>query len=133
MQQIGPDLYDELLWSGVHDSSSNSKDKSHLDTPSLYFYFGAQDPWVNNEIRDALITKRARRFEKPRAGNGSGSGNGKAKEEVDGEDGKPWMETDRLGIPHAFCLGTSETCYPEEPQLPMCVNSWHVMVADEGS
>jgi len=113
MQQIGPDLYDELLWSGVHDYSSYSKDKSHVDTPSLYFYFGAEDPWVNNEIRDALIATRARKLTRPKVANGEGEG----KVEVDAEEGKPWMEIDRKGIPHAFCLGPSCVPYLEEPQL----------------
>jgi len=122
MQQIGPDLYDDLLWSGAHgtcskSSPSNSKDDSHIDTPSLYFYFGAQDPWVNNQIRDALIAKRARRFTRPKVANGEGEG----KVEVDAEEGKPWMEIDRKGIPHAFCLGTLP--YLEEPQFRVYVSS----------
>lgn len=75
-------------WHPVHiwGDHSEAKTVEDLKPARLFFYWGKDDYWVNNEIRDRLIRQRARR---------------------EGEDGtKEWaeMKVDRQGMDHCFSL-----------------------------
>lgn len=78
LQEMQEDKWDEELWGGSISAGTNR--------PELFFYWGEDDYWVDKSIRDHLIASRAKR------------GQGK------GEEGKPVMEIDALGVPHDFCI-----------------------------
>ena len=79
----GRDLLDEQVmgqWSG----------STQAERLNLFFLWGQHDHWVDNLIRDKLISTRAWR-------------GGKEK------DSRPWMEIDRSGLRHAFCTSTNDS------------------------
>ena len=80
------DKWSEDVWGAKLDPPlvTDSKTNDAFDKPQLYFYFGDRDHWIANATRDKLIATRAR------------TGNG--------DDGKPYMEIDRDGVPHDFCI-----------------------------
>ncbi|KAF2669088.1 hypothetical protein BT63DRAFT_413555 [Microthyrium microscopicum] len=78
MRTIGRDRWDAEVWGAVHPSPSN------VARPKLYFYFGERDHWVADETRDDLMRLRGRGEE--------------------GDEWRPWMEIDRLEVPHGFSI-----------------------------
>lgn len=101
LAQLTHDTWDDDFWEGraanvLSSPAANiSEPTPHSDGTSahsnaahtqLFFYWGANDHWVANTTRDAIIAKRARTQHDPRG------------------PGKPIMEVDAHGIPHAFCL-----------------------------
>jgi pimeloyl-ACP methyl ester carboxylesterase len=79
MQSITADKWDTEVWGAVYPSSLQSP------RPKLFFYFGEEDHWVANRTRDDLMALRGR-----------GESN---------DEWRPWMEIDKLRIPHGFCIG----------------------------
>lgn len=79
---ISTDRWSDDLW-GV--TKSNTESQMNNDRTKLFFYFGEQDHWVANRTRDELIAARA--------------STGRA-----GDEDKPFMEVDRGGMPHGFCI-----------------------------
>lgn len=77
--EITDDKWSDDVWSTTTSGSSKT------DNPTLYFYFGENDHWVDNATRDAIIAARARTSEP-------------------GSEGKAVMEIDTKGIPHDFCI-----------------------------
>ena len=82
------DKWDDDLWSTPKHQRSFDLNTGPCDKPPLYFYFGGNDYWIDNYIRDDLIAARGRR------------------EDLDGEERKPWIEIDRSEVPHDFCIST---------------------------
>lgn len=81
------DKWDDDLWGSTPSLDGEEKNgKVSCDRPPLYFYFGENDYWIDNKIRDDLIACRARTEGSP------------------GSDGKPHMEIDAEGVPHDFCI-----------------------------
>lgn len=79
MLEITDDKWSDSVWNSKETSETSD---TSIDRPSLFFYWGETDCWVDNKTRDTLIATRA-----------------------DGKDeGKPHMEIDTQGIPHAFCI-----------------------------
>ena len=82
---------DELLemthdkWPNSVWDTSAAPAESAIDKPSLYFYWGANDHWIDNTTRDNVVATRART-------------------DRSGDEGKPHMEIDTNGIPHDFCI-----------------------------
>lgn len=81
MHSITTDKWDEEVWGAGHVSPSSAS------RPQLYFYFGRNDHWVADRTRDELMALRGR-----------GEG---------GEEWRPWMEIDAMGVPHGFCISKS--------------------------
>jgi hypothetical protein len=77
MRSITANKWDTELWGAAHPSSSG------IPRPKLFFYFGKNDHWVAERTRDDLMEVRGRNGGK-------------------GDEWKPKMEIDGLGIPHAF-------------------------------
>lgn len=87
--EISQDTWTNELWGETEHMEPAQNDKhpnAKTERPRLYFYWGENDHWVGDNTRDSLIATRARQV-------------GKA-----GDEAKPQMEIDRLGIPHAFCI-----------------------------
>ena len=80
MIQIAEDRWDEDIWGAALPSLDHPR-------PKLVFYFGTDDHWVADHTRDRLIAARGYR--------------------PGGEDWKPRMYIDDLGIPHSFCISKS--------------------------
>jgi len=78
MISITTDKWDSEVWGAVHPSPTK------ISRARLFFYFGEDDHWVANHTRDDLMRCRAR---------------GESDDEW-----KPWMEVDKLEIPHGFCI-----------------------------
>jgi len=78
MKQITVDKWDTEVWGAVHPSPTK------VPRPKLFFYFGENDHWVADHTRDDLMRCRGR---------GESS-----------DDWRPWMEIDKLEIPHGFCI-----------------------------
>jgi hypothetical protein len=78
MRQITVDKWDTEVWGAVHPSPTK------VPRPKLFFYFGENDHWVADHTRDDLMRCRGR---------GESS-----------DDWRPWMEIDKLEIPHGFCI-----------------------------
>lgn len=101
LAQLTHDRWDDDFWEG-RAASTLAQPAADVSEPvagrgdgvadygtshtQLYFYWGADDHWIANTTRDKIIAKRARIQDDP---NGAG---------------KPVMEIDKHGIPHAFCL-----------------------------
>jgi Lipid-droplet associated hydrolase len=81
MVEITTDKWDSEVWGAVHPSPTR------VPRPKMFFYFGEKDHWVADHTRDDLMRARGRGEE--------------------GDDWKPWMEIDKLEIPHGFVLGKS--------------------------
>ena len=79
MLEITDDKWSDSVWNTKQISEASD---ASIDRPSLFFYWGETDYWVDNQTRDTLIATRA---------NGTG-------------EGEPHMEIDTQGIPHAFCI-----------------------------
>ncbi|MCJ1306850.1 hypothetical protein MMC25_000493 [Agyrium rufum] len=77
LKEITDDRWDEELWNAV-------KPESGVRRPQLAFYFGENDHWVANHLRDQLIAQRAFRPDEP-------------------DCGKPVMLIDTQRTPHGFC------------------------------
>ena len=93
MLEITRDKWEDDFWANSSATNSPSGFPTtavKIDKPELFFYWGESDRWVDNRTRDGLITTRARQVEK--AGD---------------DEGKPYMEIDMLGVPHAFCIRES--------------------------
>lgn len=92
LREIASDKWDDELW-GVSSKPDSLQDNASgpvtIDTPKLYFYWGENDPWVDNRTRDGLIATRGRRLDEA------------------GDETKPHMEIDTQGMPHAFCISES--------------------------
>lgn len=82
MRLITADRWDNEVWGTEYESEIGEQ------RPKLFFYFGEDDHWVADHTRDNLIAARGRIRE--------------------GEEWKPVMEIDDLGIPHGFCIRHSD-------------------------
>ncbi|KAF2157964.1 hypothetical protein K461DRAFT_317978 [Myriangium duriaei CBS 260.36] len=82
LAQMTTDKWDDEIWGVVEPAGGRGRTK-------LFFCFADDDHWVASETRDQLIAARA------------WSGNA-------GEEDRPEMEIDSMGLPHAFCLRHSE-------------------------
>lgn len=80
--EITADQWDDDLW-GATDAGNAS---TGSDRPKLYFFWGENDHWTDDGVRDAVVARRART-----ASDGRGTC-------------KPFMEVDTGGIPHDFCI-----------------------------
>lgn len=103
MQQVTHDNWTDELW-GVRPlqavasaamtgkgNGNGAKGYAVLPAkPKLYFYWGNDDHWIADTTRDALIKTRGR-------------ARGRRRSSL-GEEGKPFMEIDRNGVPHGFCI-----------------------------
>ncbi|KAK5167547.1 uncharacterized protein LTR77_007246 [Saxophila tyrrhenica] len=78
------DKWSDDLWNGPLPVGKD--DEVKMDRPKLYFYWGANDHWIDNSTRDSVIASRARR------------------DSDAGGERKPVMEVDQLGTPHDFCI-----------------------------
>ncbi|KAK5151111.1 hypothetical protein LTS14_009607 [Recurvomyces mirabilis] len=100
MRSVTTDRWDDPFWgmSAAKDGAVatgaavvrevlRSTEAQSSKSPGLFFYWGAEDHWVANSTRDVLIAKR-----------------GRGAVATAGEEGKPVMEIDGHGIPHAFPL-----------------------------
>lgn len=95
LAQLTHDQWDDDFWQG-RAARALSKPAAGVSEPvagddetphtQLYFYWGADDHWIANTTRDNIIAKRAQTVSDPESA------------------GKPIMEIDKHGIPHAFCL-----------------------------
>ena len=81
MREIAEDKWDQSVWGAAQHPSGKAP-------PKLYFFFGDNDHWVANHIRDELIS--ARGYQGDAA-----------------ESWKPKMVIDHEGIPHSFCISQS--------------------------
>ena len=94
------DKWSDQLWGAASASDSRHSSQTSLTAgvprvttnAKLFFYWAAEDHWVANETRDAVIASRGvvRR--------------GQGKDRVQDDPRKPVMEIDEHGVPHAFCL-----------------------------
>lgn len=82
MATIMEDSWDDELWGVAAGAASKQGEK---EKTKLVFLFGTGDHWVKDETRDALIAARASKG-------------------VAGEEARPIMEVDGMGIPHGFCI-----------------------------
>ncbi|KAI0123984.1 hypothetical protein BJ170DRAFT_68671 [Xylariales sp. AK1849] len=80
MQVIGEDKWDDELWEIADEAQAHDQ-----PLPKFFFFFGKDDDWVANHLRDAFIEKRSKRVERTR------------------------IVVDEGSIPHAFCIRHSET------------------------
>ena len=80
MVEITEDRWDEDMWGAATPSPD-------YERPKLVFYFGTNDHWVADHTRDQLIAARGYQEK--------------------GEDWKPRMFIDDMGIPHSFCIRKS--------------------------
>jgi len=79
--EMREDRWTDDVWTTTA-TSADSRDLGTNGT-KLFFYWGADDHWIANSTRDAVIAARAA---------------------TASEEGvKPHMEIDRLGTPHDFC------------------------------
>lgn len=93
MRLIKANRWPDEFW-GIEKVTEQTVNES-LSSPiipkaKLYFYFGENDYWVDNNIRDALIAQRASRGDA-------------ATEDL------PQMRVDTNGIPHTFSLDIEHT------------------------
>ncbi|KAK4569734.1 hypothetical protein LTR86_002702 [Recurvomyces mirabilis] len=100
MRSVTTDRWDDVFWgmSAAKEGAAatgaaivgevlQSTEARSSKSCRLFFYWGAEDHWVANSTRDVLIAKR-----------------GRGAVATAGEEGKPVMEIDGHGIPHAFPL-----------------------------
>lgn len=80
------DQWPKSIWN--RNEALSLSTTSPIDRPRLYFFWGNNDPWIQNSARDEIITKYAYRTD--------GSGND--------DHGGPYMQVDRSGLPHDFCI-----------------------------
>ena len=81
------DKWPASVWDATLAPSAQNVTPSEakIDRPKLFFYWGANDYWVDNGTRDSIIASRAG-TERPE------------------DQGKPRMEIDRVDTPHDFCI-----------------------------
>ena len=84
------DKWPNDVWNGPISSTLASS--PNLDRPKLYFFWGQNDYWIDNSTRDKVIATRARRADD------------------EGGEGKPYMEIDRQGVQHDFCISELSSC-----------------------
>ena len=82
LREITTDTWHDNVW------DRRSKAVDEIDRPQLYLFWGDNDHWVKNSARDKIIHDHARLTGKS----------------VADELGRPYMEVDRTGIPHDFCI-----------------------------
>ncbi|KAK5121964.1 hypothetical protein LTR85_004536 [Meristemomyces frigidus] len=92
MLQLTDDEWDSQLWGvrPLQEAASAAMGESTVKpaaTSKLYFYWGKDDHWIAKSTRDTLIRTR-----------------GRTRRLSLGEENKPWMEIDKRGVPHAFCI-----------------------------
>ena len=84
--EIDADKWSKTIWNRLE--ALRLLTTNQVDRPHLYFFWGNNDPWVENSTRDKIITNHAWR--------------------TDGSDnddlGAPYMQVDGSGLPHDFCI-----------------------------
>lgn len=81
MSQLTDDVWTSQIWSPETALIENSP--LRYKHTKLFFYWGANDYWVNNDLRDKLIAQRSATATHPN---------------------RAEMEVDTNNFPHAFCL-----------------------------
>ena len=82
MRVIGADCWGPEVWGMEAEEDCGAVQKPHR----LFFYFGAEDPWVSAAARDGIIAARGSRA-------------------MESNDARaPVMEVDANGVPHGFCV-----------------------------
>lgn len=77
MQVIGEDTWDEELW----EIAEEAEQQAERPAPKFFFFFGRNDHWVADHLRDAFIERRQKRS---------------------GE--RTRFMVDEGNLPHAFCI-----------------------------
>jgi hypothetical protein len=57
------DKWSDDLWNGPLPALEHNEE-AKIDRPKLYFYWGANDHWIDDGTRDKVIASRARRGKK---------------------------------------------------------------------
>lgn len=100
MREITEDRWGDEVWGVASASATTDSETTHVSNgdesdaqkayrTKLFFLFGTNDHWVDNETRDELIAARA------------------AIEDKVGDEDKAVFEVDETGVPHGFCIGES--------------------------
>ncbi|UKZ69772.1 uncharacterized protein TrAtP1_010776 [Trichoderma atroviride] len=89
MRTICEERWEEELWEATEDDGRSGEGEAKM--PKFFLFYGRNDHWVANHLRDAFIERRRR------------------------EEGHTRILVDEGDIPHAFCVREREFCL-----LPFC-------------